>query len=174
MDDDEEEILVQEALDSSAEGLGSAGAGSSAVSANTLRTDEKEAFSLWASPRVCRPSQAAGSLDTLGRSPTGPDGLHSAPTSVQVLVPVIVPASANTLPSAAACDPASVSVQTAVLASVKTLPSGQAPGAAPGPASAPSVLSLCLDSARSPLPGEAGRLEGTAGSAGNAARPIDS
>lgn len=172
MDDDEEEPLVQEAFDSSPEGLGSAGTCSSAASANTVRTDEKAAFSLWASPRVCRPSQAAGSLDTLGRSPTGPDGLHSAPTSVQVLVPVIVPASAKTLPSAAARTPASVSVQTAVLASAKTFPSGQARGPAPGPASAPSIPSLCLDTV--PLPGVAERLEGTAGSTGNTARLIDS
>lgn len=159
LDEDEEEPLVQEALDNSPEGLGS-----SAVCANTLRTDENAAFCLWASPRARRPSQAtARSLATLGRSPPGPDGLHSAPTSVQVLLPVIVPASANTLPSAAAWTPASVSVQTAVLASAKTFPSGQAGGLA--------AASVCSDTA--PVPGAAERSEGTAGSAGDTGRLID-
>lgn len=133
-------------------------------------TDEKAACSLWPSPCVCSlccPSQAAGSLGMLGRSPPSlSTGLHSASTSAQAPVPVIIPVSAKTFPPAPARIPASVSVQTAVLASANTLPSGQALG----PTSVPSIPSLSL----APILGVAERLEGTAGSRGNTACRTDS
>lgn len=175
LDDNEEELLVQAALDSSPKGFPTVGPCSSAVSASMLRTDEKAAGSLWPSPRVCSfccPSQAAASLGMLGRSPPClSTGLHSAPTSAQAPVPVIIPASAKTLPPAPVRTPASVSVQTAVLASANTLPSGQTGG----PASVPSMASLSSVSAlSSPILGVAERLEGTAGSRGKTGCLTDS
>lgn len=178
LDDDEEELLVQAALDSSPKGFPNAGACSSTVSANVVGSDEKAFCSLWPTPPICSlrwSSQAAGSLGMLGRStPSVCPGLHSAPTSAQVPVPVIIPVSAKTLPPAPARSPASVSVQTTALAPANTLPSGQAPGPAPVLPSAPSIASLSLAQALSAIPGVAERLEGTAGSRGKAARLIDS
>lgn len=174
MDDDEEVLLVQAALDSSPKGFPSTGACSSAVSASMVGSEEKAACSLWSCPRICSlcclccPSQAAGSLGMLGRSTlSASTGLHSAPTSAQAPVPVIIPVSAKTFPPAPARTPASVSVQTAALASANTLPLGQALG----PASVPSIASLSLAPSLSPVRGMA---EGTAGSRGKTARLIDS
>lgn len=178
LDDDEEELLVQAALDSSPKGFTIAGDCSSTVSASMVGTDDKASCSLWPTPRICSlrcPSQAAGSLGKFGRSaPSVSLGLHSAPTSAQVPVPVIIPVSAKTLPPAPARSPASVSVQTTVLAPANTFPSGQAPGPAPGLPSAPSIASLSLARALSAVPEVAERLEGTAGSRGKTARLIDS
>lgn len=160
LDEDEEVLLVQAAFDSNPKGLGTTGACSLAVPAKTLITEENTDFSLSPCPRVGRPSQAVESWGRPGRPPPSAfTGLHSAPTSVQVLAPVIVPASAKTLPSAPVLTSASVSVHTAVLASENIFPSGHALSAA-------SVLS--------PVPRMAERLEGTAGTRGITASPIDS
>lgn len=174
LDDDEEELLVQAALDSSPKGFPNAGACSSTVSGNMVGTDEKAVWSLWPIPRVCNlccPSQAAGSLGMLG---SASPGLHSAPTAAQTLVPVIIPVSAKTLPPTSARTPASLSVQTAALAPAYTLPSGQVLGPAPGSPSVPSNPSLSLAPAMSPVPGVAERSEGTAGSRGGTPRLNDS
>lgn len=153
LDEDEEELLVKAAFDSSPRGLGISGASSSVVPANTLITDENADFSLRPCPCVGRPNQAAGSRDMLVST-----GLHSAPTSVQVLAPVNVPDSAKTFPSAPVRTSSSVSVHNAVLASENTLSS----------APVPSICGL------SAVPRASERLEGTAGSRGTAASLIDS
>lgn len=173
LDEDEEELLVHAALDSSPRGFPNAGACSSTVSASLVGTDEKAGCSLWPIPNVCslcRPSQAAGSLGRLG---SASPGLHSDPTSAQTPVPVIIPVSAKTLP-ASARTPASVSVQTAALAPANTLPSGQALGPAPASPSIPSNPSLSLAPAMSPVPGVAERSEGHAGSRGETPRLSES
>lgn len=122
LDNDEEKLLDQTALDSSANGFAKIGA---TVSASLEETDETSGCSLWLVPwawSTCCSSQAAGSLDIVGSvSP----GLHSAPTSAQMSVPAIIPDSVKALPLALACDPASVSVQTAVLAPAAILPPSQ-------------------------------------------------
>ena len=159
MDNDEEELLVQAALDSSAKGFPKVGACSSAVSASMVGTDERAGCSLWTGPLVCTlcfPRQLARSLGSLGSVSTG---LHSAPTLAQTLVPVIILVSAKTFPPASVRNPASVSVQTANI-----LPSGQVLGAVPGPLSLPC---LPLSPTLSPVPGVAERTEGAAGSSDN-------
>lgn len=117
LDDDEEELLVQAAFDSSPSGLGIVGACSSAVPASTLITDENAAFCLKPCLCVGCPSQAE-SRDKLVST-----GLHSAPTSVQALAPVNVPDSAKTFPSAPVRTSSSVSVHNAALASENSLTS---------------------------------------------------
>ena len=169
LDDDEEEPLVQAALDSSPKGFRNTGACSSTVSASMVGTDKNAAVSLWPTRRVCCPSQAAGSLGMLGRSPPSVAlGLHSAPTSAQAPVPLIISVSAKTLPPAPARTSASVSVQTAAPAPANTLPSGQAPRPSPRSTSVPTIASLSL------ITWVAERWEGTAGSGGKTARLIDS
>lgn len=169
---DVEELLVQAALDSSPKGFPTAGV--SAVSASMVRTDEKEDRPLWLSPRACSlclPSQAAGSLAMPGMSPASVSiDLHSVPTSAQAPVLVIIPVSAKTLLPSPARTPPSVSVQTAVLASANTLPSGRTLG--PAPASVPSTASLAPDLFR--ISRLAERLEGMMGSRGETAKLIGS
>lgn len=175
MDEDEEELLVQAALDSSPKGFPNAGACSSTVSGSMVGTDEKAVWSLWPIPRVCPfhccPSQAAGSL---GMFRSVSPGLHSAPTSAQTLVPVIIPVSVKTLPPISVRTPASLSVQTAALAPAYTLLLGQALGPAPGSPPVPSNPSLSLSPAMSAVPGVTERSEGTAGSRGEKPRLTDS
>lgn len=132
--EEEEELLVHAALDSSPSGLGIAGACSSAAPANTLITEENAAFSL--TPCPCE-SHAESRDEPLSA------GRHSAPTSVQVLAPVNVPDSANTFPSAPVRTSSSVSVHNAVLASENTF------------TSPPSICGL------SAVPRAAERLEGS-------------
>lgn len=173
--DDEEELLVQAALDSSPKGFPNAGAGSSTVSARTVGTDDKAACFLWPTLCVCGPSLVSGPLGMPFRSLLlASPGLHSAPTSTQAPVPVIIPVSAKTLPPGPARTPASVSAQTAVLAPVNTFPSDQVLGPRPRSLSVPSITSWSLTSALFPAPGVAERLEGSAGFKSKTARLIDS
>lgn len=117
LDNDEEKLLDQTALDSSANGLANIGA---TVSASMEETEDTSGSSPrlppWARSPRCS-SQAAGSLDMVG--PVSP-GLRSAPTSAQMSVPAIIPVSVETLLLVPACAPAPGSVQTAALAPAAT------------------------------------------------------
>lgn len=142
LDNDEEKLLVQTALDSSPKGFAKIGA---TVCASMEETDETGGCSLWPLPWAwspCCSSQVAGSLDILGSvSP----GLHSAPTLAQMSVPAIIPVSVKTLPLALACAPASVSVQTAALAPATILPPSQS--CCPPPLNLASVMSIVPEAA---------------------------
>lgn len=141
--EDEDELLVQAALDSSPKGFLIVGAGSS------VRT------SSW-------PSRGAGSSGTLGRTPTSAStGLQ--PDSAQARVSVGTPASAKSAP-------ASAPAQTDVLASANALPSSQGLGSAPGPTAGASPS---LTRAVAPIGGGVVKPGGTVGSGGESACCID-
>lgn len=158
MDNDEEKLLVQAALDSSPKGFGNVGACSFTVSASVVETDEKAGCSLWPIPCACCLCCTHPGAESLGMIFSASLGLHSAPTSAHTPVPVIILVSVNTLPPAAVWTPPSVPVHTAALDPVNTLPSGQVLAPTPGSMSVPLIPSWSL------VPKVAERSEGMAGS----------
>lgn len=162
LDNDEEELFVQAALDSSPKGFPNAGFWSTTVSGHIVGTDEKGVCFSWPSMFVCSlfsPNQGAGSLDMVFRSdPPLSKSLFPALTSAKMPVPVIISDLVELFLPASACTITSVFAITTILSSARILPAGQE-GTALGSPSVPFNTSLSFFLVLSPFCRLAERLE---------------